>query len=189
LKSAHDANSSNPAIDKANANSIRDDAINRVREIVNQPVPQIPIARNEPDLDYYPNGWFHPGAEKPDFDTVDVRTTQDLRYARKKYSTSNLNPGVGFLGADIEFNSATKYFYEDRSLPKKKLSEAEMLEINRLYRIIGKCDDLLDPAKNPSLTQAPMKYFSLHRSMIIGIALGVVVLLLGIRALSGGRTA
>jgi hypothetical protein len=31
----------------------------------------------------------------------------------------------------------TKYFYTDRSLPKKRLGAAEMTEINRLYRIIG----------------------------------------------------
>jgi hypothetical protein len=30
-----------------------------------------------------------------------------------------------------------KYFYDSRALPKKRLTEAEMEEINRLYRIIG----------------------------------------------------
>jgi hypothetical protein len=40
---------------------------------------------------------------------------------------------------DLEFNSMTKYFYLDRTLPKKKLTEAEMLEINKLYRVIGQC--------------------------------------------------
>ena len=38
----------------------------------------------------------------------------------------------------------TKYFYEDRSLPKKRLTEVEMLEINLLYRIIGKCEEQLN---------------------------------------------
>jgi hypothetical protein len=33
----------------------------------------------------------------------------------------------------------TKFFYQDRSLPKKKLTEDEMVEINRLYRIIATC--------------------------------------------------
>jgi hypothetical protein len=42
-----------------------------------------------------------------------------------------------FRGKDLEFNSETKFFYTDRSLPKKRLTEAEMIEINRLYRIIG----------------------------------------------------
>ena len=37
----------------------------------------------------------------------------------------------------------TKYFYEDRSLPKKKLTGEEMLEINRLYRVIGRCKEQL----------------------------------------------
>ena len=37
----------------------------------------------------------------------------------------------------------TKYFYTDRSVPKKKLTEEEMLEINRLYRIIGQDQDRL----------------------------------------------
>ena len=48
-----------------------------------------------------------------------------------------------FLGKELEFNSKTKYFYTDRSLPKKKLSEAEMLEINRLYRVIARDEDEL----------------------------------------------
>jgi hypothetical protein len=30
----------------------------------------------------------------------------------------------------------------DRSVPKKKLTQAEMVEINRLYRIIGKCEQV-----------------------------------------------
>jgi hypothetical protein len=44
----------------------------------------------------------------------------------------------------LEFNAMTKYFYTDRSLPKKKLTEAEMVEINRLYEIIGRCEQQLD---------------------------------------------
>jgi hypothetical protein len=31
----------------------------------------------------------------------------------------------------------TKYFYMDRTLPKKKLTMDEMAEINHLYRVIG----------------------------------------------------
>ncbi len=48
----------------------------------------------------------------------------------------------------MEFNSQTKYFYADYTLPKKKLTEAEMVEINRLYRIIGQCEKKLN-ANNP----------------------------------------
>ena len=42
-----------------------------------------------------------------------------------------------FRGPELEFNAMTKYFYTDRSVPKKKLSEAQMVEMNRLYRIIA----------------------------------------------------
>jgi hypothetical protein len=91
----------------------------------------------------YSPGWFHPGALTPDFNTVDVRATQELNYAKDEYVTSDLNPDVVYLGSELEFNSMTKYFYTDRSVPKKKLTEEEMLEINRLYRIIGQDQDRL----------------------------------------------
>jgi len=113
-----------------------EDAIARVREIVNQPVTALTRTPEIETATYSP-GWFHEGAEKPDFNRVDVRTTQQLSYGQHKYVTSDLNPGVVFVGNELEFNPMTKYFYTDRSLPKKKLTEAEMLEINRLYRIIG----------------------------------------------------
>ena len=112
-------------------------AVLRVEQIVNQPV--IPLTQTpEMEVSTYSPGWFHPGADRPDFKTVDIRATQDLRFAKNQYVTSDLNPGVVFLGKDLEFNSKTKYFYTDRSLPKKKLTEAEMLEINRLYRVIAR---------------------------------------------------
>ena len=108
-----------------------------VIKIVNQPARA--YARTAGlSVSVYPY-WFHPGASIPDFDTVDVRKTQDLHYANQPYVTSDLNPNVVFMGRDLEFNSMTKLFYVDRSLPKHRLSEAEMLEVNRLYRIIGRC--------------------------------------------------
>ena len=42
-----------------------------------------------------------------------------------------------FVAGELEFNAMTKYFYTDRTVPKKRLSKAEMVEINGLYRIIG----------------------------------------------------
>ena len=48
-----------------------------------------------------------------------------------------------FVASELEFNSMTKYFYVDRTAPKKRLSDAEMLEINRLYRIIGRDEQSL----------------------------------------------
>jgi hypothetical protein len=114
----------------------RDDAIQKVKQIVNQPAEVLPF---EPKgtLGTFENGWFHEGANRPDFLGADVRATQRFPYDRYDYVTSNLNPGVMFRGRDLEFNPETKYFYTDRSLPKKRLMEAEMVEINRLYRIIG----------------------------------------------------
>jgi hypothetical protein len=91
----------------------------------------------------YPEGWFHPGALTPDFNNIDVRTTQKLAYQNSPYVTSPLNPNVVFMGPELEFNSMTKYFYTDRSMPKKKLHESEMIEINQLYRVIGKCNSEL----------------------------------------------
>jgi len=67
----------------------------------------------------------------------------DLIYAKYQYVTSDLNPRLVFPAKKLEFNSKTKYFYMDRSLPKKKLTEAEMLEINRLYRVIARDEDEL----------------------------------------------
>jgi hypothetical protein len=112
-------------------------AIEKVKQIVNQPVtplPRDPAAR----VALYSPGWFHEGALRPAFASVDVRKTQQLPYERHRYVTSDLNPGVMFRGRDLEFNPMTKYYYVDRSLPKKRLTEEEMLEVNRLYRIIAR---------------------------------------------------
>jgi len=112
------------------------DAIARVKEIVNQPVEGLPrkpgmtVATASPD-------WFRPDAVKPDFNKVDIRNTQQFPYERFEYVTSDPNPNVVYSGPELEYNPMTKYFYTDRSVPKKKLNESEMLEINRLYRIIG----------------------------------------------------
>lgn len=129
-------------IDGASAKSIMDEAISRVKTIVNQPVRQ--FARTPGiRVSMFKPGWFHPGAIRPDFNSVDVRTTQESPYSRYLYVNSDLNPNVDHIGSELEFNSMTKYFYVDRSLPKKKLTQTEMLEINLLYRIIGKCEEKL----------------------------------------------
>jgi hypothetical protein len=117
------------------------DAVEQVKTIVNQPVPTTPITPEiSRTIGRWGDIWFHPGATVPDFNNVDVRATQETsKYDKFEYITSNLNPGVAFPGGEVEFNSMTKFFYVDRSLPKKKLTEEEMVEINRLYRIIGRC--------------------------------------------------
>jgi len=129
----------NPAAVKAEI----DDAVARVEQIVNQPVTRL-TRTPEMSVATYSPGWFHPGAVRPDFKTVDVHATQSLDFEKNQYVTSDLNPGVVFLGGELEFNAMTKMFYTDRSLPKKKLTEAEMLEINRLYRVIGRDEDGLE---------------------------------------------
>jgi hypothetical protein len=113
------------------------DAEARVRTIVNQPVTAYPI-NTWTMLHVFSPGWFHNGANKPDFDKVDVRKTQEFPYAQFEYVTSDVCPKLMFKGTDLEFNANTKYYYTDRTLPKKRLSDAEMVEINRLYRIIGR---------------------------------------------------
>jgi hypothetical protein len=117
------------------------DAVDHVNQIVNQPVPFVPRTREIWDqCAWFGDAWFHPGAVTPDFANVDVRKTQETKnYEAYPYASSNFTPDRAFIGSDIEFNSMTKFFYQDRSLPKKKLTENEMVEINRLYRIIARC--------------------------------------------------
>jgi len=119
-----------------------DDAVAQVKAIVNQPVAAYPKTADA-QVGLYSPGWFHPGAVKPDFNHVDVRASQDLQYGRYAYVTSDLTPGLMFKGDECEFNSMTKWAYTDRSLPKKRLTDAEMVEVNRRYRIIGACEEKL----------------------------------------------
>ncbi len=119
----------------------RTNAWQRVIQIINRPVQAYVRTSKHRPVSRYSPGWFHDGAIKPDFNNVDIRQSQDLNYGQSQYVTSDLNPGKVFLGADVEFNSMTKFFYVDRTLPKRKLTEPEMLEVNKLYRVIGRCED------------------------------------------------
>jgi len=112
-------------------------ARHRVVQIVNRPVK--PFPRRTTAREYSP-GWFHEGAIKPDFNTVDVRATQEFPYQAYPYVTSDVNPSTMFRGKDLEFNAMTKFFYVDRNLPKRRLSQHEMVEINSLYRVIGRAE-------------------------------------------------
>jgi hypothetical protein len=124
-------------------------AIHQVEKIVNQTVPAYRRAPGMHWSEFHP-GWFHEGATKPDFNHVDVRTSRETaNYEEHEYVTSDLNPDLVWRGRDLEFNANTKYFYTNRTFPKKKLTEAEMVEINRLYRTIGKCESQLYPAPKP----------------------------------------
>jgi hypothetical protein len=110
--------------------------VKRVVEIVNQPITRLPRTPGMKITSFGP-GWFHPGAARPDFNNVDITKTQELSYSKFEYVSSDINPDEAFLGRELEFNPMTKYFYTDRTVPKKMLTMDEMLEINRLYHAIG----------------------------------------------------
>ncbi len=174
-----------------------DKAIAQVQKIVNQPVTAYARQSGMRCSEFSP-GWFHEGANKPDFNNVDVRTTQEKIYDQHEYVTSDLNPGVVWRGRDLEFNANTKYFYTDRSVPKKKLTEAEMLEVNRLYRIIGRCEQQLAQLQPAPATTGPaettegnaaydiVSRFPLLKSTAFRVVLGVLVLL-GVVIIIGRR--
>jgi hypothetical protein len=122
-------------------------AWHQVETIVNQPVPAYRRDHGY-DVSVYSPGWFHPGASTPDFNTVDVRKSQELPY--KTWVSSDITPNMMFHGSDLEFNSMTKLFYTNRSLPKKRLTEAEMLQINSLYRTIGNCQSEIQRLQPPA---------------------------------------
>src|SRR5262245_5741481 len=75
-------------------------AMDRVRLIVNQPVTRL-ARRPGLQIRIFSPGWFHEGATRPNFNTADVRTTQELIYGNG-YVTSDLNPGVVFVGSQLE---------------------------------------------------------------------------------------
>jgi hypothetical protein len=113
-------------------------AIERVKQIVNQPSFSVPIKEGM-NVTWWSDTWFHPGASVPDYANADISKTQEFPYSKYEYVASNLHPDVAFLASDLEFNSMTKYFYTDRSVPKKRLTRSEMAEVNRLYRVIARC--------------------------------------------------
>jgi hypothetical protein len=153
------------SIDEPSAEIAR--AEQRVIEIVNQPITHLPRSGS---FAMFSPGWFHPGAIKPDFNNVDIRATQEFPYDANNNVTSDLNPTEMFVGSELEFNVMTKYFYTDRTLPKKRLSDSEMVEINDLYRVIGRNEQAVF-----------MRWLAIAGLVAIGICLGSAALLLLIR--------
>ena len=160
----------------------RDDAIAQVQRIVNQPVHRLPRVPGM-DVGFFSPGWFHAGATTPAFDTVDIRSTQSFaEYVGHAYVTSDLNPGDVFRGSEVEFNPMTKYFYLDRTTPKKKLTEAEMVQINDLYRIIGLCNRKLNALENrPPPWLMACQWCAANKPVVGGVAVALLVLLFVLR--------
>ena len=76
----------------------------------------------------------------------------------------------------------TKYFYTDRLLPKKKLTEAEMLQINDLYRVIGHCNEQLDVLKNPDPPLSRIHaWITAHKPAVAAIVGVLLVALIFVR--------
>ena len=114
------------------------EAVSKVQNIVNQPAT---ISRRNPDMRVWEyDYWFRPGVDKPDFSTVDVRNTQQSPYDNEDFVCLQAQPAIVWVGRDLEFNPMTKFFYVDRSIPKKKLTQDEMITVNKLYRVIGRCE-------------------------------------------------
>jgi hypothetical protein len=126
-------------------------AWHQVEAIVNQPA-QAYQRDSSYHVSVYSPGWFHPGASTPDFNRVDVRQSQQFVYTAP-WVSSDLTPNMMFRGGDLEFNAMTKLFYTNRDLPKKKLTEAEMVQINSLYRTIGHCQSEIDRLQNPAVAE------------------------------------
>ena len=159
----------------------KNEAIFSVQHLVNQPVKRFKRT-DDMNVGVFSSGWFHEGAVTPDFEVVDIRVGQETPYLGHKYVTSNLNPGVAFLGDELEFNRYTKYFYTDRSLPKKKLTVAEMLQINDLYRTIGRCNRELEALQNPpSIWLKTYEWTIAHKPVVVALVVTLVVVLFVVR--------
>jgi hypothetical protein len=151
-------------------------AVQQVIKIVNQPVTHLPRDMTPGKVGMFAPGWFKPGADVPRFETVDVTKSQLNPYVGHEYVSSDLNPTEMFIAAELEFNPMTKYFYTDRTVPKKRLTEAEMMEINRLYRVIAADDKKLEDLKTQAIDKAPggpWTLFWLMWAAVVGGAIGL----------------
>ena len=111
----------------------------QVQAIVNQTPPTALPPQGSTEVYWYN---FDPGAIKPDFNVADVVTGREAWSGDFVYMKTR--PGVFYRAADCEFNPQTKFFFTDRNVPKKKLTDAENREIVRLYRILGKDETIIN---------------------------------------------
>jgi hypothetical protein len=67
-------------------------------------------------------------------------------------------------------------------VPKKKLTEAEMLQINDLYRVIGRCNKQLDELQNPeSQLTSVHRVLTAHKPVVVVVAAALLVLFIILR--------
>jgi len=154
----------------------KDEALFKIQDIVNQPVTHL---KRTPDMvvEHFTD-WGKHDVVTPDFDTVDIRATQQKMFDGCQYVTCDLNPGEVFIGTELEFNEMTKYFYNDFTVPKKKLTEPEMVEINQLCRVIGRCNRQLDELENPESPLAKVhQMITDHKPIILAIIVVLAVAL------------
>ncbi len=116
----------------------RETAMEKVRLIVNQTPPVAPMPPRSAEIYHY---GYHPGALTPDYAHADLYSTRELW--KGEYVCMDTVPNVYYRSADCEFNPQTKFFFTSRDLPKKKLTDAEIAEVVRLYRIIATDERLL----------------------------------------------
>ena len=122
-----------PFVDATVTRAAMDAAVKRIQTIVNQVPPAVPKPPGTESWNY----GFHPGATKPDFDNTDIVSGRELW--PHDFIDMQGSPNVYYHGPDCEFNSQTKFFYTNRELPKKRLTELEIAELVRLYRFLGRC--------------------------------------------------
>ena len=109
-----------------------DTAMGQVRGIVNQTPPVVPKPPRGAQVKIYD---YHPGALTPDFAHADLYSTRELWAG--DFVCMETAQNVYYRSADCEFNPQTKFFFTARNVPKKKLTDGEIAEIVRLYRIIA----------------------------------------------------
>ena len=154
----------------------KNEALFKIQDMVNQPVTHL---KRTPDM-VVKNfvDWGQHDVITPDFDTVDIRATQQAMFDGYQYVTCDLNPGEVFIGSELEFNEMTKCFYNDFTVPKKKLTESEMLEINQLCRVIGRCNRQLDELENPEPPLAKVRQMITdHKPIVWAVAAVLAVAL------------
>ena len=120
------------------ARAERDAALGRVRAIVNQTPPTVPKPPAGAEVYHY---GYHPGALTPDYAHADLLSTREVY--RGDFIYMDTAPGIYYRAGDCEFNPQTKFFLTNRDVPTKKLTDAEIAEVVRLYRTIATDEELM----------------------------------------------